>query len=131
MDGIQWLIWSLFAIGTVAVLVSLHCLCLWLEDRGWLYYLHKKPSSSTMSSWVVMQQFIEPGVKHVVEVKQENRIENEEASKERILPMLVETLRSYPFNTLAVEGAALDSAIGPVQEEIPRAIGVIPPDPCR
>ena len=102
MDGIQWLIWGLVAIGPVAVLIGLHCLCLWLEDRGWLYYLHKKPSSSPMSSLVAMQQFIEPGVKHVVEVKQDRRIEKEEASKKRILAMLVETLRSCPVNVEAV-----------------------------
>jgi hypothetical protein len=96
-------LWSyLVAIGTVALLVTLHCLCLWLEDRGWLYYRHKKPSGSPMSSWIAMQHFIEPGVKHVVEVKQEKRIEKEEASKERNLAVLVETLRSCPVNVEAV-----------------------------
>jgi hypothetical protein len=40
------------AIGLVAAFVSLDRLCLWLEDRGWLYYRRKKPTSSPMSAWV-------------------------------------------------------------------------------
>ena len=46
-----------------------------------------------------MQQFIEPGVKHVVQIKQERRgEEDEEAGRERILANLLATLDALPIN---------------------------------
>ena len=103
MDFWQWLTWGLAAIGIIAILVSLDRLCLWLEDRGWLYYRRKKPTSSPMSALVAIQQFIEPGLKHVVEVRHEKRSAMEiEADKERILAMLIEILQSTPVNVEAV-----------------------------
>jgi hypothetical protein len=46
-----------------------------------------------------MQQFIEPGVKHVVQIKQEKRSEeDEEADKERLLAYLLEALDTIPIN---------------------------------
>lgn len=103
MDFRQWLAWGLVAIGIIAILVSLDRLGLWLEDRGWLYYRRKKPTSSPMSALVAMQQFIEPRVKHVVEVRHEKRSETDiEADRERILAMLKEILQSTPVNVEAV-----------------------------
>src|SRR5207245_5343174 len=59
----------------------------------------KKPSSSAASAWVAMQQFIEPGVKHVVQIKQEKRSEDDEAAgKERVLANLSATLDAIPIN---------------------------------
>src|SRR5262249_8623654 len=60
MAAWSWLLWGLVAIGAVAVVYGLHRLGLWLEERGWLYYRNKRPSSSPMSAFVAMQQFIEP-----------------------------------------------------------------------
>jgi hypothetical protein len=46
-----------------------------------------------------MQQFIEPGLKHVVQIKQERRSEeDEEAGRERILANLLATLDALPIN---------------------------------
>jgi hypothetical protein len=46
-----------------------------------------------------MQQFIEPGVKHVVQIKQERRSEeDEEAGKETVLTNLLATLDALPIN---------------------------------
>jgi hypothetical protein len=73
MDGWHWLIGGITVLVLVVGLWGLHRLCLWLEDRGWLYYLRKKPSSSAGSSFVVLQQFIEPGVQHLIQVEQERR----------------------------------------------------------
>jgi hypothetical protein len=94
-----WLLWGLPVVGLVAALYGLDRLCLSLEDRGWLYYRRKKPSSSPMSAWVAMQHFLEPGVKHVVHAGQERRSEDvEEAGKERLLANLLASLDATPVN---------------------------------
>src|SRR5262249_40596879 len=103
MDLWHWLTWGAVAIGIIAILVGLDRLGLWLESRGWLYYRRKKPSSTPLSAFVGMQQVIEPGVKHVIEVRQEKRSEADiEADKERVLAMLIEILQSTPVNVEAV-----------------------------
>ena len=103
MESWHWGVWPALAIAIVAALFGLDRLGLWLEERGWLYYRRKKPTSSPMSALVAMQQAIEPGVKHVVEVKHHQRSEKEKAAgKERLLAMLVEVLKSSPVNVEAV-----------------------------
>ena len=100
----QWLLGAFIVVGLFVALFWLDRFCLWLEDRGWLYYRRKKPSSSAASAWVAMQQFIEPGVKHVVQIKQERRSEeDEEADKERVLANLLATLDG-PYLWHPVEG---------------------------
>jgi hypothetical protein len=80
-----WLFGTLVVMGIGVALYGLHRLGLWLEDRGLLYYCRRKPDSSPASVWVAMQQFVEPGVKHVREVRQENRKADEEGCKEQLL----------------------------------------------
>jgi hypothetical protein len=58
----------LLVVPAAAALYGMH----WLEDRGWLYYCHKKPESSPATMWVGLQQFIEPGVRHGREIRQVN-----------------------------------------------------------
>ena len=95
----QWLVGALSVLGLFVALFWLDRLCLWLEDRGWLYYRRKKPSSSAASAWVALQQFIEPGVKHVVQISHERRTEeNEEADRERVLANVLATLDAIPIN---------------------------------
>jgi hypothetical protein len=95
----QWLVGALIVLGLFAAVFWLDSFCLWLEDGGWLYYRRKKPSSSAASAWVGMQQFIEPGVKHVIQIKQERRSEqDEEAAKEKLLTYLLEALDAIPIN---------------------------------
>jgi hypothetical protein len=53
---------------------------------GWLYYRHKKPASSP----VAMQQFVEPGVRHVREIRQGHKQER----KERLLAYLCDCLEA-------------------------------------
>jgi hypothetical protein len=72
------LLWSLIIVGGLAVLYGVHRLCLWLEDRGWLHYKHKKPSSSAASCFVALQQFLEPPTQHVLQVKEEKRQHGDE-----------------------------------------------------
>jgi hypothetical protein len=94
-----WLIIGLLAVGVIPALWLLDRLGLWLEDRGWLYYRKKKPSSSPMSAWVAAQQFIESGVKHVVQVSQERRNEgNQGADRDRLLANILAALDATPVN---------------------------------
>jgi hypothetical protein len=67
----------LFIVGGLAALHRLHRFCLWLEDHGWLYYKHKKPSSSAASCFVALQQVVEPR-QHFVQVQEEKRHHAEE-----------------------------------------------------
>src|SRR5262249_40340946 len=49
--------------------------------------------------WVAMQQFIEPGVKHVAQISQERRSEgDEEADKDRLLANILASLDATPVN---------------------------------
>jgi hypothetical protein len=70
MTAWHWLLAALAVPTAAAALYGLHRLGLWLEDRGWLYYRRTKPESSPAAMWVGLQQFIEPGVRHVREVRQ-------------------------------------------------------------
>jgi hypothetical protein len=94
MTGWHVLLGGLGVLGVAAALYGLDRLGLWLEDRGWLYYRRKKPGSSPVSMFVALQQFIEPGVKHVREVGQERHAEDEEARKERLLAGLIACLQA-------------------------------------
>jgi hypothetical protein len=72
---------------------------LWLEDRGWLFYCRKKPSSSPLSSLVSIQQIIEPGVRHLVRANTERRAEDESGSAwGRLLECVRASLIAPPVN---------------------------------
>jgi hypothetical protein len=99
MNAWHWMIVGLAGIGLLPALWLLDRLGLWLEDRGWLYYRKIKPTTSAMSAWVGLQQFIEPGVKHVVQMGQERRSEDDEAGrKERLLANVLASLDAIPLN---------------------------------
>jgi hypothetical protein len=53
-------------------LYALHRLGLWMEERGYIYYVHKKPSSGAAGCFVAFQQAIEPRVEHVLKVDHVN-----------------------------------------------------------
>lgn len=44
---------------------------LYLEEKGWIFYRNKKPSSSPASMWIGLHQALEPGVKHLHELSQD------------------------------------------------------------
>jgi hypothetical protein len=67
----QVLLWSSAVVGGLAALYGLHRLALRLEDRGYLYYLRKKPSGSAAGCFVALQRAVEPQVQHVLFVRQE------------------------------------------------------------
>jgi hypothetical protein len=78
MDAGPVLLWGLIIAAGAALVYGLHCLCLWLEKHGWLYYKHKKPTSSAASCFVALQQVLEPPAKHVLQVREEKRHHGEE-----------------------------------------------------
>ena len=97
MTGWHLLLGGLALTGVAAAVYLLDRLGLWLEYRGWLYYRRKKPGSSPLSMWVAMQQFMEPGFKHVREVGQDHR-QDEGESGQRLLSGLLACLEATPVN---------------------------------
>lgn len=77
------LLWSLLIVGGPVVLYGFHRLCLWLEKRGWLYYMHKTPTSSPASCFVALQKALEPPTQHIHQVKEEKSHQTAEDEKLR------------------------------------------------
>jgi hypothetical protein len=50
------------------VLYGFHRLGLWMEEQGYIYYLHKKPKGSAAGSFVALQKMIEPRAEYVIQV---------------------------------------------------------------
>ncbi len=73
MTLFQALVGLAIVAGGLATLYGVHRLALWLEARGHLFYLNKKPDSSAASSFVALQQFLEPDAKHVHHVREQKR----------------------------------------------------------
>jgi hypothetical protein len=79
MELLQFFLWTAILGGMAAGVYGLHRLCLWLEARGLLYYLNKKPSSSPMSCLTAVHNALEPQTQHVLHLKHEKRHHTEEA----------------------------------------------------
>lgn len=60
-------------------LYALHRRALWMETRGWIYYMHSSGSSTRAGSAMLeVQQLFEPSKRHVIEIKREQKeIEDE------------------------------------------------------
>lgn len=72
----KWLI----IIGVVIGLYGLHRLALWMETKGWIFYMHKKASPNTLGNAVLgVQQIFQPGTEHVLEVRQSQRVQRDDA----------------------------------------------------
>ena len=45
--------------------------CLWLEQKGWLYYRHSKPQKGIIGNALLeLNSFLHPSVRHTIEMKQ-------------------------------------------------------------
>lgn len=64
-----------FWIIVVAVAIyALHRLALWMETRGWIYYMHSSGGSTRAGSAMLeVQQLLEPSKRHVIEIKREKK----------------------------------------------------------
>jgi hypothetical protein len=61
------------------LLFGFHRFALWAEDRGWIYYLRRKPASSTLgNAFLEVQSLIEPSKRTLVEVRKEDAVEEDE-----------------------------------------------------
>ncbi len=61
-----------------AVLFGLHHLALWMERRGWLYYLHSKPSTSSLgNAFLEVQSLLDPSAETLVELRHQEQLEDE------------------------------------------------------
>ena len=69
----------LFVAGAALVLYGLHRLALWMEGRGWLYYVNSKPSTSTLSAaFLEVQSLLEPEKQQLAEVQKAERFEEDD-----------------------------------------------------
>jgi hypothetical protein len=72
--------WCLLAVGAMGALYGLHRLALRLEERGYIYYLHKKSGGSAVGSFVALQRVLEPTAEHVQIVREERTRRAEQGS---------------------------------------------------
>jgi hypothetical protein len=69
-----WLVWSLLA---VAGVYALHRLALFLESRGWLFYINRRPQ---VSLGAAIGAALDPTIRRMLEAKQqEHRLEEDES----------------------------------------------------
>ena len=74
-----WLLWFAAICFFLAGLYGFHRLCLYLEARGYMYYWHTKPQGSVPSVLVDLQEIMQPSVRHVIEVRNDKHVENDNA----------------------------------------------------
>jgi hypothetical protein len=66
--------WVLVIALGLGALYGLHRLALWMEEHGYIYYLHKKPKGgSAIGSLVAFQRAIEPRAEYVIQAEQVNQ----------------------------------------------------------
>lgn len=53
------------------VLYGLHRLCLYLERRGWIFYMHRRPESTGAGVCIALQEIIEPSARQIIQVDEE------------------------------------------------------------
>lgn len=71
----KWLV----ILGVLAGLYGLHRLCLWLQERGWLYHVHKKPSLVSLGRVALeLQQMTQPEKRYLLEVRQKQQVERDD-----------------------------------------------------
>ena len=74
---------AVIAIAIILGSLLLHLLALWAERRGWIYYKHTKPSRSALgNAFLEVQSILEPNKKHIIEVKKEDKKQNEQVGDE-------------------------------------------------
>jgi hypothetical protein len=78
MENWTALVWTMLVTDGIVAIYGLHRLALRMEDRGWIYYLNKKPRGSAMGSFVALQKVIEPRAEHVLRVSHVNHVIGEE-----------------------------------------------------
>lgn len=57
---------------------GLHRLLLWMERKGWIYYMHIHPTPGIRGVMSTFQQIVEPEVRQVIEAKDQQKAEIDE-----------------------------------------------------
>ncbi|MBC7853707.1 MAG: hypothetical protein IAF94_09750 [Pirellulaceae bacterium] len=73
----NWLLWVGVAVMAVAGVYGLHRFCLYLEQRGYLYYWHTKPQGGISPALLDLRELFQPSVRHVIEVKDDTTAETD------------------------------------------------------
>ena len=95
------------ALAVVAGVPRLHRWLLRLEERGHLYYWHKKPESGAISSLGALQEAIEPGHEPAIVIGRELRADA--SARDLTLARLLSMLQAESIDMTALR-AALDTA---------------------
>ena len=75
------MLWTILVITSPLMLYGLHRLGLWMEEQGYIYYWHKKPTGSAGGSFVALQRMIEPRAEYVIQVtRTEHKVGEEKPS---------------------------------------------------
>ena len=71
-------------IEAIALVYGAHRLGLYMENRGLIYYWHKKPQGGAARMWVPLQEAVEPQIRNVIEAEEQShkRIEDEQGEPE-------------------------------------------------
>jgi hypothetical protein len=68
----------LFIAGLLVALYGLHRLALWLEKKGWIYYMNKKASLNSLGTALLeLQQMAQPEKGHLLEAKRKRQVQQE------------------------------------------------------
>jgi hypothetical protein len=97
-------------IAGLAALYGLHRLALGLEERGWLYYIHKGPRGSAAGCFVALQKAVEPQAQHILLVREEMQAEGHSAGSDR--PGAKDQVAGEPLG-VPVRGLAGDTEVQP------------------
>lgn len=62
----------------LTVFYALHRTGLWLEERGYLYYWHKKSTISASRMWTPLQEAVEPQIKHVTQAEELHLVDEDD-----------------------------------------------------
>jgi hypothetical protein len=69
----------LAATAFLVVVYGLHRVALWAENRGWIYYKRRKPTTFVLgSAFLEVQSLLEPEKKHLAEAQKAERIEEDD-----------------------------------------------------
>lgn len=75
----KMLVWI---VGSVVVIFLVHVVALWMEGKGWIYYRHKRASSSALgNAFLEVQTLVDPGKRLVLEAKREEHTEEAESGE--------------------------------------------------
>ena len=76
MSATQIMLYGGIGIGAVIGLWALDRLALWMERRGWIYWRKRRPQpGSTGSAFLMMQSFIQPEIREVIEAEHQEKAE--------------------------------------------------------